>query len=120
MSTPLSSTSTQGPDGQSGARSGPGSHPMALAPLSVDTWGMRSRLTSSHFVGRAGELAELQAAFDRAASGQPGLVLIGGDSGVGKTRLVSELEQRQALAGELNGGPGVIFLRGQSLEQTDG
>ena len=42
---------------------------------------MRSRLTSSHFVGRAGELAELEQAFDEAASGRPGLVLVGGDSG---------------------------------------
>ena len=61
---------------------------------------MRSRLTSSHFVGRAGELAELQRAFDDAASGRPGLVLIGGDSGVGKTRLLSELEQRLTLLAE--------------------
>jgi DNA-binding CsgD family transcriptional regulator len=86
---------------------------------------MRSRLTSSHFVGRAGELAELQRAFDEAASGRPGLVLVGGDSGVGKTRLVSEFEQRLELRSETGavGGsesPGVIFLRGQSLEQSDG
>ncbi|MFZ0388775.1 MAG: AAA family ATPase [Solirubrobacteraceae bacterium] len=83
---------------------------------------MRSRLTSSHFVGRAGELAELQRAFDEAASGRPGLVLLGGDSGVGKTRLVSEFEQRLTLRSEeaAPGSPGVIFLRGQSLEQSDG
>ena len=84
---------------------------------------MRSRLTSSHFVGRAGELAELQRAFDEAASGHPGLVLIGGDSGVGKTRLVSEFEQRLELGSEeaaVGDSPGVIFLRGQSLEQSDG
>src|ERR1700760_4680444 len=120
MSTPLNSTSTPAQDTQSADPSAPAPTHMALAPLSVDTWGMRSRLTSSHFVGRAGELAELQAAFDQAASGQPGLVLIGGDSGVGKTRLVSELEQRLALAGEIDEEQGVIFLRGQSLEQTDG
>ena len=86
---------------------------------------MRSRLTSSHFVGRAGELAELQRAFDEAASGRPGLVLVGGDSGVGKTRLVSEFEQRHELSSEQAGvggsdSAGVIFLRGQSLEQSDG
>jgi DNA-binding CsgD family transcriptional regulator len=101
---------------------GPGSPGVALPPHSVDTWGMRSRLTSSHFVGRAGELAELQRAFDEAASGRPGLVLLGGDSGVGKTRLVSEFEQRLTLRSEeaAPGSPGVIFLRGQSLEQSDG
>jgi DNA-binding NarL/FixJ family response regulator/tetratricopeptide (TPR) repeat protein len=103
-------------------RSGRGSQGVALPPRSVDTWGMRSRLTSSQFVGRAGELAELQRAFDEAASGRPGLVLVGGDSGVGKTRLLSELEQRLTLLAEEapSGSPGVIFLRGQSLEQSDG
>jgi DNA-binding NarL/FixJ family response regulator/tetratricopeptide (TPR) repeat protein len=110
---------TVGPSPRHFAPDSPG---MALPPRSVDTWGMRSRLTSSHFVGRAGELAELQRAFDEAASGRPGLVLVGGDSGVGKTRLVSEFEQRLTLLAEEAppGSPGVIFLRGQSLEQSDG
>ena len=119
---PLSSTSTPATAGPSPAHPAPDSRGMALPPRSVDTWGMRSRLTSSHFVGRAGELAELQRAFDEAASGHPGLVLVGGDSGVGKTRLVSEFEQRLNLRSEEAGvgSPGVIFLRGQSLEQSDG
>ena len=116
----MSSTGRRAAAARPADRSEPGSGAVALPPLSVDTWGMRSRLTSSHFVGRAGELAELQRAFDDAASGRPGLVLLGGDSGVGKTRLVSELEQRLALAAELDDGAGVIFLRGQSLEQSDG
>src|ERR1700755_1326207 len=115
MSTPLNSTSTPAQDTQSADPSAPDPTHVALAPLSVDTWGMRSRRTSSHFVGRVGELAELQASFDQAASGRPGLVLLGGDSGVGKTRLGSEFEQRQTP----NGSGGVIFLRGQCLEQTD-
>ena len=112
---PLSSTSTPAPDTQSADPSAPVPTRVALAPLSVDTWGMRSRLTSSHFVGRVAELAELQTSFAQAASGLPGLVLLGGDSGVGKTRLVSEFEQRQTL----DGAGGVIFLRGQCLEQTE-
>jgi predicted ATPase len=44
---------------------------------------MRARLTSSHFVGRVGELAELQLAVREATAGRPALVLLGGDSGVG-------------------------------------
>ena len=122
MSTPLSSTSMPATVTESPRRSGRDPRAMALPPRSVDTWGMRSRLTSSHFVGRAGELAELQRAFDEAASGRPGLVLVGGESGVGKTRLVSEFEQRLMLLGAEGGAgsPGVIFLRGQSLEQSDG
>jgi DNA-binding NarL/FixJ family response regulator/tetratricopeptide (TPR) repeat protein len=43
-------------------------------------------------------------------------VLVGGDSGVGKTRMVSEFEQRLTV----EGSGGVIFLRGQCVEQTDG
>src|ERR1700721_3313660 len=122
MSTPLSSMSTPVTGTSSRRQSGPGPQDVALPPRSVDTWGMRSRLTSSHFIGRAGELAELQRSFDEAASGRPGLVLLGGDSGVSKTRLVSEFEQRLTLRSEeaAPGSPGVIFLRGQSLEQSDG
>jgi len=78
-----------------------------------DTWAMRARLTSNHFVGRAGELAELELALGEAAGRQPVLVLIGGDSGVGKTRLVGEFERR--LAGE-----SALVLRGESIEQGDG
>ncbi|HEX4011774.1 MAG TPA: AAA family ATPase [Solirubrobacteraceae bacterium] len=80
---------------------------------------MRSRLTSSHFVGRVGELAELQLAVREASAGRPGLVLLGGDSGVGKTRLVGELEQR--LAAEASGEGAVpMLLRGDTVEQADG
>src|ERR1700689_2705057 len=97
---PLNSTSMPATAIASPRQSGLASRDTALPPRSVDTWGMHSRLTSSHFVGRAGELAELERAFDEAASGRPGLVLVGGDSGVGKTRLVSEFEQRLTLRSE--------------------
>ncbi|HET8977459.1 MAG TPA: AAA family ATPase [Solirubrobacteraceae bacterium] len=80
---------------------------------------MRSRLTSNHFVGRVGELAELELAVQEASSGRPALVLLGGDSGVGKTRLVSELERRLPAGGEAD-GPAPLLLRGESVEQTDG
>jgi ATP/maltotriose-dependent transcriptional regulator MalT len=55
---------------------------------------MRARLSSRRFIGREGELAELELAAREAASSRPGLVLLGGDSGVGKTRLIAELERR--------------------------
>jgi DNA-binding CsgD family transcriptional regulator/tetratricopeptide (TPR) repeat protein len=42
-------------------------------------------------VGRAAELGLLVSALDRAAAGQAGAVLISGDAGIGKTRLVAEL-----------------------------
>ena len=43
------------------------------------------------FVGRESELAELRALVERARSGQGNLVLIGGEPGVGKTRLTKEV-----------------------------
>ena len=74
---------------------------------------MRARLTSSHFVGRIGELAELELALREAADRHPALVLLGGESGVGKTRLIGEFEQRTR-------AQGVLFLRGETVEQEDG
>lgn len=47
------------------------------------------RLT--RFVGRAEESARLRQLLERAMSGQGSLVLVGGEPGVGKTRLASEL-----------------------------
>ena len=74
---------------------------------------MRARLTSSHFVGRTGELAELELALTEAANGQPVLVLVGGDSGVGKSRLVAEFERRIV-------DENVLVLRGEGIDHGDG
>ncbi|HEV3378182.1 MAG TPA: ATP-binding protein, partial [Thermoleophilaceae bacterium] len=51
-------------------------------------------MTSARFVGRAGELAELEAALHDAAERRSTLVLVAGDSGVGKSRLLDELVRR--------------------------
>lgn len=45
------------------------------------------------FVGRDAAMGQLRAAWSRAARQRGGFVLIGGESGIGKTRLVSELAQ---------------------------
>src|SRR4051812_3431512 len=60
---------------------------------------MATRVTSSRLVGREGELAELEAAFEAARSGSASVALLAGDSGVGKTRLASELAARAAERG---------------------
>ena len=60
---------------------------------------MATRVTSSRFIGRTRELAELEAALRDAAAGRPSLAFIAGESGVGKTRLLKELERNAFAAG---------------------
>lgn len=60
------------------------------------------------FVGRAREMQTLQARWRETYGGRGGLVLIGGEAGIGKTRLTSEF----ALAVESRGGR---ILRGAAL-----
>jgi DNA-binding CsgD family transcriptional regulator/tetratricopeptide (TPR) repeat protein len=49
-----------------------------------------TRVASPHFVGRAAELARLEQLTAQAAAGEPAFALIGGESGVGKSRLLEE------------------------------
>jgi DNA-binding CsgD family transcriptional regulator len=55
---------------------------------------MAGGFTSRAFIGRAEELRRLGAALDRAEQDQPQLVLLAGDAGVGKTRLLVEFADR--------------------------
>ena len=56
-------------------------------------------MASPTFVGRVEELELLEAAMRRAADAEPAVVLVGGEAGVGKTRLVAELTSRCAADG---------------------
>jgi hypothetical protein len=51
------------------------------------------------FVGRAAELAQLETMLRRAVAGGSAAVVVSGDAGVGKTRLVSELINRAGAQG---------------------
>ena len=51
---------------------------------------MSTRVVSPTLAGRLVELDRLRAARDRASAGEPSTVLISGEAGVGKTRLVTE------------------------------
>jgi DNA-binding CsgD family transcriptional regulator/tetratricopeptide (TPR) repeat protein len=62
---------------------------------------MTQRLSSRAFAGRTGELAQLLAALARCAEGSPAVVLVGGDAGIGKSRLIAELAARAADDGEV-------------------
>ena len=61
--------------------------------------GVSPRVASPEFVGRAQELSRLTAAAGAAGGGTPGCILIGGESGVGKSRLVNEFAVRAAADG---------------------
>ncbi|MEV5705177.1 AAA family ATPase [Actinoallomurus sp. NPDC052274] len=56
--------------------------------------GVRAHEVSPAFVGRQPEIAVLTDALRRAEAGTPGAVLIGGEAGGGKTRLVGEFADR--------------------------
>jgi predicted ATPase/DNA-binding CsgD family transcriptional regulator len=86
---------------------------------------MMGRVTSATFVGRQEELTRLHRALQSAAAGEPATVLIAGEAGVGKTRLVEEFADQvddqaqflfgrclQLCGGGLPYGPIVDALRG--------
>jgi DNA-binding SARP family transcriptional activator len=59
----------------------------------------RSGLAAAQFVGRSRELGLLQDLWRAAAAGRPGLALVRGGAGVGKTRLVAEVAEMARLQG---------------------
>ena len=78
-----------------------------LRPVAGDNPGeMGGRVVSPIFVGRVEELHVLEVALGRATNSEPAVVLVGGEAGVGKTRLLAELTARCATDGTrvLTGG----------------
>ena len=60
---------------------------------------MTTRISSPDFVGRGEELQRLQAVLEGAMAGTVGTVLVGGEAGVGKTRLLAEFRAGAVSAG---------------------
>jgi DNA-binding CsgD family transcriptional regulator/tetratricopeptide (TPR) repeat protein len=75
--------------------------------------GVAQRVSSPVLVGRDAEVAQLRAALQRAAAGRPAIVVVAGEAGVGKTRLVAELLRD---AGQL----GAVALTGGCLDVGEG
>src|SRR3954449_7991037 len=74
---------------------------------------MATRVTSTRLVGRTGELAELEAALQEAADGGPSLAFLDGESGVGQSRLLGQLEGRAR-------GGGATGRAGDAIELGEG
>src|SRR3954471_2935676 len=71
--------------------------------------GVARRVSSSRFIGRSPELAVLASALERARGSEAAAVLVGGESGVGKSRLLAEFERTAA-------APQVRFLGGACVD----
>ncbi len=76
---------------------------------------MHSDLVSARFIGRDAELGTLTTALETAVAGTPTVVLLGGEAGVGKTRLVEEAAGRARAAGARVLAGGCIELGGEGL-----
>jgi DNA-binding CsgD family transcriptional regulator len=74
---------------------------------------MVGRISSPRFVGRVAELEALEELLRHAASGSGGAMLVAGEAGIGKSRLVVELGTRARAAGTL-------VLVGECVELAEG
>jgi DNA-binding CsgD family transcriptional regulator len=70
---------------------------------------------SQRFVGREGELAALRAAADRALTGAPTVVVVEGEAGIGKSRLVAEFTEGLRHSGVLVATGHGVDLAGGAL-----
>ena len=92
---------------------------LGAAPPPEDWPAARDYLYRPSLVGRGPQRADLRAHLDAAREGAPTLVLIAGESGIGKTRLVNEIGAEAAREGFLvlqgtaqaEGGPALQILR---------
>ncbi len=72
-----------------------------------------TRVSSSVFIGRQAELNSLLTAVERASAGGAAVILVGGEAGIGKTRLMDE-------AGARSQDLGAILLEGGCVSLGDG
>jgi hypothetical protein len=72
-------------------------------------------VSSPAFVGRSEQLDALVAALDRAEAGEAAAVFIGGEAGVGKTRLVAEFERIARARGARVLAGGCVDVGGSEL-----
>ncbi len=73
--------------------------PAGACPPGLKPDAPRHGVATAQLVGRHRELGLLQDLWRAAAAGRPGLALVGGGAGVGKTRLVAEIAEMARLQG---------------------
>ncbi len=76
---------------------------------------MSGARSSPVIIGRGPELAALGRGFEAATRGEPAIILIGGDAGVGKTRLVSEFAESARTSGARVLTGACLDLQGEGL-----
>jgi DNA-binding CsgD family transcriptional regulator/tetratricopeptide (TPR) repeat protein len=76
----------------------------------VDTREVARRVTSRTLIGRNAQIEALQAALDAATAGEARIVLVTGDAGIGKTRLVTEAVARARAQGARTIAGGCVQL----------
>jgi len=79
-------------------------------PAARNSSTMAVTVVSPEFIGRREEIASLTALMNRTELGEPGFALVGGEAGVGKSRLVNEFAARVASQS------GFRVLTGQCVE----
>src|SRR3954454_14197050 len=80
-----------------------------------DTLHVTTRVMSASVVGRETELAELEAVLADASAGRPSIAFLAGESGVGKSRLLSGFERRASA-----GDPPARVIGGDCVELGEG
>ena len=85
----------------------------AQQPVPLESVAIRdSFLQAARFVGRERELSTLMEALDQTITGKGSQWLVGGESGVGKTRLLDELRTHALVHG-------AVVLRGQEVAESN-